>query len=405
MVTSSGESRGCLATRPRQEAVDAQLWCGDARPLGSDREFLLANWGQRVTANLGSSRAGPGEEAFVWNGIRRTRSEPPGAAGSNRRLKATYGAALEQFEQLVVAASRVGPAARPLPLFYAIEQAARAVISALRPKQASTDSHGLEFKGAGRSDPFGAKVRVKETGVFPSLLAALNAPSWPVSVEMGALWSALPDLVGTPAVDGPWARPLPIMPWPEPLNIHVVSDVHIDAVVVFDVDDPSDSEQVEEVLTRYPSAEGFRIHTVPTAPADPAGSRTPFWPETPRGGGVLVRWHVADLPIEPHHNVNELIEGKWSEVAWHDRYTQPAWLLPSLAPGNAAHRPLFVWYALLYGLSVLARYHPSDWMAALHVDSSPIAVALEDALDQALTAVPHLIYEALVAPVLFHRDF
>ena len=334
-----------------------------------------------------------------------TVTEPPGAAASNRGRKATYGAALEQFEQLIVAASRVGPAARPLPLFYAVEQAARAVISALGANQAATDSHGLEFKGAGRRDPFSAKVIVKREGVFPSLLATLNAPEWPESVEIGALWSALPDLVGTPAVEGPWARPLPIVEWPPPSGLQFVSDVHIDAVIVLSVEDPRDSKQIEEALALYPSATGCAILTVPTAPADPAALRIPFWPETPRGRGVLARWHVADMPLDPDQSLDELIEAKWSEVGWCDRYTRPVWLLPSLAPGHSTQRPLFVWYALLYGLSVLARYHPSDWMVALSVDSSPVAVALEDALDQALTAVPHLIYDALVLPVLFHRDF
>ncbi|GEM_PF-5362515 len=290
-------------------------------------------------------------------------------------------------------------------LFYAIEQAARALISALGAADASTGSHGLEFKGAGRLDPFRAKVVVKKEGVFPSLLTTLGAPGWPDAVEIGALWSALPDLVGTPFVEGPWARPLPIMPRPPPPGVHLVTDIHIDAVIVLRVESPNDETQVKEALSRYSSANGFEIITVPADPADQAAPRIPFWPETPRGEGVLVRWRIADLPVEPNPNVNEMREAKWSEVSWCDRYSQPAWLLPDLAPGHQPQRPLCVWYALLYGLSVLARYHPSDWIAALRVDSSRTAVALEDALDQALTAVPHLILDALDRPVFFRRDF
>lgn len=50
---------------------------------------------------------------------------------------------------------------------------------------------------------------------------------------------------------------------------------------------------------------------------------------------------------------------------------------------------------MLYSLSMLARYSPSDWMEALDIQTSPIASILEHVMDSALDSVPDLISEAL----------
>jgi hypothetical protein len=56
------------------------------------------------------------------------------------------------------------------------------------------------------------------------------------------------------------------------------------------------------------------------------------------------------------------------------------------------------WWAVLYGLSMLARYHPVEWEWALAVNSSPVAVLLEQAMDVALIVVPELVLEAIETP-------
>jgi hypothetical protein len=52
-------------------------------------------------------------------------------------------------------------------------------------------------------------------------------------------------------------------------------------------------------------------------------------------------------------------------------------------------------WALLFGLSSLARYHPALWVQALDPDSSELAVPLEDGLDVALERAPALLYDAI----------
>jgi hypothetical protein len=69
-------------------------------------------------------------EPWVARNLRATRAEPPGRAADDDYRRALYGASLEQFEQLLRAAETVDAAARPLPLFYALSQAARAIVAA-----------------------------------------------------------------------------------------------------------------------------------------------------------------------------------------------------------------------------------------------------------------------------------
>jgi len=51
---------------------------------------------------------------------------------------------------------------------------------------------------------------------------------------------------------------------------------------------------------------------------------------------------------------------------------------------------------LLFGFSILARYEPTAWGAALDPDKSDLCVLIEDALEVGLVAVPHLVLEALL---------
>jgi hypothetical protein len=49
---------------------------------------------------------------------------------------------------------------------------------------------------------------------------------------------------------------------------------------------------------------------------------------------------------------------------------------------------------LPFGLSLLARYEPAAWRAALDLDASPIADPLTELLDQTLIIAPDLLFEA-----------
>lgn len=74
------------------------------------------------------------------------------------------------------------------------------------------------------------------------------------------------------------------------------------------------------------------------------------------------------------------------------------WLVPVVGGRSDSLPPLLLWWILLFGLSLLARYEPAAWRAALDLDESPVALPLSDLLDNALVIVPELLYTAATAP-------
>jgi hypothetical protein len=56
---------------------------------------------------------------------------------------------------------------------------------------------------------------------------------------------------------------------------------------------------------------------------------------------------------------------------------------------------LLAWWAILFALSMLARYQPETWTAYLDVDKCAYAVPLETLLDRALVTCPELLLHAI----------
>jgi hypothetical protein len=53
------------------------------------------------------------------------------------------------------------------------------------------------------------------------------------------------------------------------------------------------------------------------------------------------------------------------------------------------------WWAVLYALSMLARYQPAEWASHINVDTSPHAVGIERLLKEAMRVLPLLVAEAI----------
>jgi hypothetical protein len=104
-----------------------------------------------------------------------------------------FGSALEQFDQLLVAAEAVGPASAPIPLFYAFSQAGRAFAAAsITGEDWRPRTHGLSV-----GDPrgsIGETVLTPRGGRFGSFQlfcrsigsAALTGPT-----TLSAVWAAV----------------------------------------------------------------------------------------------------------------------------------------------------------------------------------------------------------------------
>lgn len=82
-------------------------------------------------------------------------------------------------------------------------------------------------------------------------------------------------------------------------------------------------------------------------------------------------------------------------VAPEYRISHRRWLRPAIA-GAEGPDPTMTWWALLYALSMYARYHPKEWVAALDIDSSVVGVTLERTMNRAESALPQLVLSAVL---------
>src|SRR5260221_12788444 len=81
------------------------------------------------------------------NRLRATRANSPGKAAEEGLRRDTYGAALQQFDELMAAAALIGPVSRPLPLYYAVLQAGKAIAAAWAERDPLIESYGLTQDG------------------------------------------------------------------------------------------------------------------------------------------------------------------------------------------------------------------------------------------------------------------
>jgi hypothetical protein len=295
---------------------------------------------------------------------------------------------MQQFEELMQAAEQVGAAARPLPLFYALSQAGRAVAAAYADEPWQLRGHGLVLKNDG--EPL-LKRQVSPAGKpnasFPRVAQTIGSDLLEQSVTVSALCASLPDLAVVPELCGASPRALFVKPIAKSGGAMVVMSREVDAYVFnFPTDLGAATDPVAAIgehLLQYPSAAGWAV-----------GEPLRLFPPAEGGGpGALLQWRVSDdvqWPNEPDR------QARMIEVAPKYRHFDRQWCRPTVAPGTVLS-PLMTWWALLYALSMVARYEPDAWVGLLDVDGSQLAVPLEGILEDALEVVPHLVLDALQA--------
>jgi hypothetical protein len=98
---------------------------------------------------------------------------------------------------------------------------------------------------------------------------------------------------------------------------------------------------------------------------------------------------AADLP-----NAEETLD----ELAPRSSIDPYRWLRPALVDaGGPPPSLLMSWWALLFGLSMLARYEPATWAEMLNVDGQEWAVPIEFVLAAAARTIPVLVAQSLYA--------
>jgi hypothetical protein len=127
--------------------------------------------------------------------------------------------ALEQFEELLGAASTASPAVRPLPLFYALSQAGRAIAAAWLPDNWRLRLHGLRCRDLSPASVLDLEIEPTSgkmdgaTDSFHGVSAAIESETPTQTVTLGQLWLALPE-VSRLIADAPG-----VSRWPEALLV------------------------------------------------------------------------------------------------------------------------------------------------------------------------------------------
>jgi hypothetical protein len=210
------------------------------------------------------------------------------------------------------------------------------------------------------------------------------------SIELGAVWAAIPDLM-PPApqlpLDDSWRRALRAYEgeWahaPYPLVTRGPLELLIDGLA-----EDGAVGTLRTELADYPTAHGAGVMQMGD-PGDPQSA--PVYAMSP-AGYVLPRVMWRKPPPESGEPMRSL-----DDIAPRYRRTGVRALVPRLA-GRDFLSPLMLWWVLLFGLSMVARYDPELWVDALNVKQSEAAVPIEVALEAAIEAVPELVLEALLA--------
>jgi hypothetical protein len=314
--------------------------------------------------------------------LRATRAAPPGAAADDDDRRATYGAALAQFDELMLAAESVAVASRPLPLFYALSQAGRAIAAAHADECWRLRRHGLfcsDLSGEAtdvivRPDRYESKDRTAQDS-FGGVAASTKGDLLTRPVPIGQLWASLPE-ISQLLPTSEWVRPLRLVPVsPEG---KVVDYARVHAHMVGFGGEPE--ELPGHLREHFPTAGDIDLFQV-------RGLQRPVTRLTEYGRGIEVVWPAQE------HTVQGLLRGLQG-VAPDGIGFEPRWLRPAVGGVNLS--PLLTWWGLLFALSMLARYEPAGWTAALDLDHSELAAPLRHLLDIALTRVPELVLGALL---------
>jgi hypothetical protein len=295
---------------------------------------------------------------------------------------------MEQAEQLFSGAASADYMIKPILIFYGFSQACRAMAassSALDHQTFRPRSHGLEVRAqpAELADLKLAPRLEAGTSMLATLQTMLGSPSWSEPLTLGQLWSANPDLAELPLPNSPYPVALQMT-----VNVGMSPSDHLDVLIrqlpsrlLAGTADESDIQRL--LRTTYPEV----ADSMPQ-----------------QGLDVFVddEWHLSRLlpwdwggrneddlvsRYDPDQVVQEI--GMWRD--------NKHWLIPKLGGNPAPPHILVLWWALLFALSMRARYDPQGWTRDLDPDQSARAVVLETMLDMSMGICPELLVETMTS--------
>jgi hypothetical protein len=323
------------------------------------------------------------DDAMIWFALRERRGSMLTKAKlpSSAARRQTFAAAMAQFEEQMTAAKVVSPATRSLNLYYGLAQAGMAIAAVHAPDPWSFSRHGLTL-GDTSLELADIQVGPDGDGAFQRVATATASPVITAPVDLGALWASLPDLRQVKLHDSDRPRAYDLMPHEHPVA-GMRATLYIPAREL-DLG-PDLPAKIGQILTGYPGTQDVGIPVEPDAIAPPPTDNGQW--------SVLLQWPPKQMYRDStEEEIKAFFDGLAPEYRYHgDRYLRPS----VEGGGKLPPSPLMTWWLLLYSFSMLTRYQPRKWTAMLNVDAAGPAVALQFALEMALSALPHLVLEAL----------
>ncbi|KWT61853.1 hypothetical protein ADL21_11245 [Streptomyces albus subsp. albus] len=328
----------------------------------------------------------------TWGQLRSTRWSPPPAAASDQPRRKTYVSALEQAEQLFRASAAVGPATRPLLLFYGLSQAGRAIAAAAASAEEwELNGHGISQKGTLRADLPDIRVTstAEATSSFVRLSEILHSPLWGgASLSLNALWDSLPENRLSPLRDDGTQRrtPLYVDHLCQHDELHPLANAPVHFFPPHVVQSRRPGRALAKYLQSFPEATTHHsyLRVGPDLDADPR-----FSPDADGWGELIMNWKL------PNGQAGDFSDRAQYLLSLTRPYAGSAYFFPALGSNRTSLHPLMSWWAVLHTLSMLARYHPAEWASHIDVDASSYAVPIERLLKEAITTVPRLIIETI----------
>ena len=355
------------------------------------------------------------EGGFVmaWRHLRGLRARPPGAAATNPERRDTVTTSLEQAEQLFSAAESAGVMTKPLQLYYGLSQAGRAIASVapmLPDRQQGKPAEPWKLSGHGIAIPGmeqalvtgGGKLGLlpvadKGTGAFTQMAALLGSGSLTADkkqdgspaaqVTVGEIWRTIPEELGFP-LEG--ALTYPVLGVDDDARVSVADNTGWECGSVegvpTSVKESGDPGALKEFLLHYPAAGSWVLPSDVTH-TDP----TEMW----LPGHIHESLNVLVLlwPTDPSATKHPVLTGIPARVG--ARYFNESYLFPALGDNTQPLHPLLAWWAVLYALSMVARYEPRAWTSMTAVNTSEEAVSIEHLLDTAVHRLPRLILDVV----------
>ncbi|GAA3068577.1 hypothetical protein GCM10010464_35970 [Pseudonocardia yunnanensis] len=312
---------------------------------------------------------------------------------------------MKQSEQFFRLSDLAGYETKPILLYYGLNQAARGLIAAAaRPNEPwELNAHGLTCPNLNEARTIG-DVTVVDQGSgksFQMLAKYTWCPTLPVKVQLRELWASLPEGATVPLQGShDICMALRLFASTQHLGSNGTTLAYPKAAAsLFGLPRHRSVDELRQVLReRYPSmrrfsplvAEDGRVHTLINAWSD-------------RGTISL----VAESDVQTGYIDNVMITSCGPEI-YSDRnaLSKSTWVIPTLAGNDEPLKPIVTWWAVLFTLSMLARYQPSSWTKMLDIDSSPDAPAVEYLLDEAHRVCVNLILDAfaIVERAAFFED-